>query len=211
VFTGPGEVIAGPAGALIATHGFDQAQAGLRQLITGRAVQSQTERALVAVGVSPSRAATIDAGASMIGTLGATTAVSGARVAAITAPRIVVGTGSSGITANKAAGDAIRDAIAAREAPALTEQTFNTLGGLRRVDVLKLGNETLAIESKVGRTFLRARERQELARDWWLQRQGQVGSVRWEFSPSGVNNGVGPSPELQRMIDKLGFQSRINP
>lgn len=116
-----------------------------------------------------------------------------------------------GIQANKAAGDAIRDVIAARETPSMIEQTFTTVGGVRRVDVLKLGDGTLAIESKVGRTSLGSRERQELARDWWLQRQGQVGGVRWEFSPSGVNGGVGPSPALQRMLDKLGFETRINP
>lgn len=115
-----------------------------------------------------------------------------------------------GVQANKAAGDAIRDLIAAREAPSMIEQSFITVGGVRRVDVLKLGDATLAIESKVGRTSLGSRERQELARDWWLQRQGQVGSVRWEFSPSGVTGGVGPSPALQRMLDKLGFQTRIN-
>ena len=116
-----------------------------------------------------------------------------------------------GIQANKAAGDAIRDVIAAREAPALIEQSFTTVGGVRRVDVLKLGDETLAIESKVGRTFLRARERQELARDWWLQRQGQVGGVRWEFSPSGVNGGVGPTQELQRMCNSQVPPARASP
>ncbi|WP_056004482.1 LysM peptidoglycan-binding domain-containing protein [Sphingomonas sp. Leaf67] len=116
-----------------------------------------------------------------------------------------------GIQANRAAGDAVRDLIAAREAPSIVEQSFTTVGGVRRVDVLKLGDETLAIESKVGRTSLGSRERQELARDWWLQRQGQVGGVRWEFTPSGVNGGIGPSPALQRMLDKLGFQTRINP
>jgi hypothetical protein len=56
-----------------------------------------------------------------------------------------------GIGANKLAGDSIRDVIAAREAPALIEQSFTTVGGVRRVDVLKLGDQTLAIESKVGR------------------------------------------------------------
>ena len=84
---------------------------------------------------------------------------------------------TAGIQANKAAGDAVRDLIATREAPALIEQTFRTVGGVRRVDVLKLGDELAAIESKVGRTGLGlrgSRIRQELARDWWLQRQGQV-------------------------------------
>jgi hypothetical protein len=114
------------------------------------------------------------------------------------------------ITINKIAGDAIRDSIATREAPVRTERTFITVGGVRRVDVLKLGDATLAIESKVGRTALRLRVRQELARDWWLRRQGQVDNVMWEFSRSDVNGRIGPGPKLLRMLNKLGFEVRIN-
>jgi len=90
--------------------------------------------------------------------------------------------------------------------PALTEQTFTTVGGVRRVDVLKLRDDTLAIESKVGRTSLGSRERQELARDWWLRRQGQFGEVRWEFTPSTVTKEVGPTPALKQKLDKLCFE-----
>lgn len=129
----------------------------------------------------------------------------------------VVGNVPSNVQANKLAGDAVRDLIAAREAPALTEQALSTVGGVRRLDVLKLGEDPAAllqrtaIESKVGRTGLGARERQELARDWWLRRQGQVGSVRWEFSRSDVTGEVGPTASLQKMLQKLGFDVRINP
>jgi hypothetical protein len=99
----------------------------------------------------------------------------------------------------------MRDIIAAREAPALIEQSFTTVGGVRRVDVLKIGDDIpFSIESKVGRTSLGSR-------DWWLLRQNRVSGVRWEFSPSGVNGGVGPSPSLQQKLDKLGFETRINP
>jgi RHS repeat-associated protein len=124
-----------------------------------------------------------------------------------------------GIFENKVAGDTVRDAIAGREAPALIEQEFKTLGGARRIDVLKIVDdlsvlrinaETVAIESKVGRTALTPRVRQELARDWWLLRQGKVNKVVWEFSPSDVTGEVGPTRPLQEMIDKLGFESRIN-
>jgi hypothetical protein len=116
----------------------------------------------------------------------------------------------SGVQANKAAGDAVRDLIAAREEMALVEQSFSTVGGMRRVDVLKLGQELISIESKVGRTALDARVRQELARDWWLRRQGQVDRVVWEFSPSDVTGKVGPSKPLLEMLNKLGFEVRIN-
>lgn len=54
-----------------------------------------------------------------------------------------------GILANQAAGNAARDAIAAANPGSLTEQTFNTALGARRVDVLT--QDGLAIESKVGR------------------------------------------------------------
>ena len=56
-------------------------------------------------------------------------------------------------------------------------------GGLRRVDVL---DGTTAIESKVGRTGLTTRVRQELARDVKMLRSGQVDRVQWEFSPSAI-------------------------
>ncbi len=117
---------------------------------------------------------------------------------------------NSGVQANKAAGDAVRDLIAAREAPALVEQSFSTVGGVRRVDVLKLGDEIVGIESKVGRTALDSRVRQELARDWWLRRQRRLDRVVWEFSPSDVTGKVGPTKQLLAMLQKLGFDVRIN-
>ncbi|MEM1185661.1 MAG: RHS repeat-associated core domain-containing protein [Planctomycetota bacterium] len=113
---------------------------------------------------------------------------------------------------NKASGDAVRDIIAAREAPALTEQVFRTGGGrVRRVDVVKLGTETVGIESKVGETALRTRIKQELARDWWLKREGKLDRVVWEFSRSKETGLVGPTGPLQKKLDKLGMETRINP
>lgn len=91
---------------------------------------------------------------------------------------------------------------------------MSTVGGERRLDVLvepPVTPDRLSIESKVGRTDLRDRERQELARDWWLLRQGQVDRVRWEFSPSDVTGEVGPSDALRKKIEKLGFDIQINP
>jgi hypothetical protein len=128
---------------------------------------------------------------------------------------------NSGMSANKLAGDSVRDLIAAREAPALTEQTIQTFGGVRRVDVLKLGDELVSIESKVGRTSLGprgGRVRQELARDWWSRRRAEglpdsatkIDRVRWEFSRSDVTNKVGPTKPLQQKLDKLDFETVIN-
>ncbi|MBS0171756.1 MAG: thrombospondin type 3 repeat-containing protein [Nitrospira sp.] len=115
-----------------------------------------------------------------------------------------------GVQVNRASGDAIRDAIAEREAPALTEQSLRTVGGIRRVDVLKLGDELVAIESKVGKTALTSRVRQEMARDWWLLRQKQVQRVVWEFSRSEVTEKVGPTKSLLEKLRKLGFDVVIN-
>ncbi len=116
----------------------------------------------------------------------------------------------TGVQANKLAGDAMRDVIALREAPALREVSLETVGGIRRTDVLKLGDEVVGIESKVGRTALDSRVRQELARDWWLRRQGVLDRVQWEFSPSQVTGEVGPTRQLADKLQKLGFDVRVN-
>jgi hypothetical protein len=89
-----------------------------------------------------------------------------------------------GVQANRAAGNAARDAIAAREAPALIEQNIRVTGGLRRVDVLKQGDKIVSIESKVGRTKFSKAVKQELARDIKSIRDGKVDEVIWEFSRS---------------------------
>lgn len=112
--------------------------------------------------------------------------------------------------ANKAAGDAVRDAIAAREAPALIEQNLRVTGGLRRIDVLKQGNRLVAFESKVGRTSLTARVRQELARDVKLLRSGQVDEVVWEFTRSGTTGKIGPTKQLLEKLNKFGITVKIN-
>lgn len=67
----------------------------------------------------------------------------------LTAHIRVAAESGGGILANQAAGNAARDAIAAANPGSLTEQTFNTALGARRVDVLT--QDGLAIESKVGR------------------------------------------------------------
>ena len=117
---------------------------------------------------------------------------------------------NSNIQANKAAGDLARDLIASREASEFIEQTFTTIGGVRRIDVLKVGDELIGIESKVGRTSLDSRVRKEHARDWWLRRQGKLDQVVWEFSVSGVTGQGGPTRQLLEKLQKLGFEVRIN-
>ena len=116
------------------------------------------------------------------------------------------GAPSRGVGANRAAGNAARDLIAEREAPALIEQNLRTAGGLRRLDVLKEADELIGIESKVGRTGLTARVRQELARDVKLMRSGQLDKVRWEFWKSARTGQGGPSAPLRQMLEKFGVE-----
>lgn len=115
----------------------------------------------------------------------------------------------SRILSNKLAGDRARNAIAAREAPAVVEKTFKTVGGPRRVDVVKIGETRVGIESKVGRVSLTPEIRQELARDWWLRNQGQLDKIVWEFSRSAVTNKIGPTKPLLEKLKQLGFEVRI--
>ncbi|MBL8891049.1 MAG: hypothetical protein JNL67_13790 [Planctomycetaceae bacterium] len=118
------------------------------------------------------------------------------------------GKGYSNVQANKLAGNAARDAIRLREAPALIEQNFRVIGGLRRVDVLKQGNRIVAIESKVGRTGLSQAVRQELARDVRMLRGGLVDEVIWEFSRSAVTGKIGPTKRLLAKLRKFGITVR---
>jgi hypothetical protein len=78
------------------------------------------------------------------------------------------------------------------------------------VGLLVLGDDILGIESKVGRISLDPRIRQELARDWWLMRQGQLDRVRWEFSPNEAGQ-IGPTRPLFQKLHKLRFEVQINP
>ncbi len=87
---------------------------------------------------------------------------------------------------------------------------MKTVGGTRRIDVLKQGGELVGIESKVGRTALDSRIKQELARDWWLRRQGQLDRILCEFSRSEVTGKVGPTKSLLDKLLKLGFDIVIN-
>ncbi|MGH3349225.1 MAG: polymorphic toxin-type HINT domain-containing protein [Nocardioides sp.] len=97
---------------------------------------------------------------------------------------------------NKAVGDAASDAIAARYPGSGREVTLQAMSGTRRLDVLT--PDGLAIESKVGRTGLGSRERQEIARDVELlnDRNSPVQKLMWEFSTSPTTGRGGPTPKL---------------
>jgi RHS repeat-associated protein len=58
-------------GGLVALHGADQVQAGLRQLFTGNQANSLTSQGLQAAGMSPTAANLTDAGISVVGSFGA--------------------------------------------------------------------------------------------------------------------------------------------
>ena len=226
-----GEMAVGVAGAMAPTgvtqalggvaivHGGDGFQAGVRQAWNGTPTGTFTQQAIAGVaeksGASPDAAHTIGAvGDGLLGvgvTLGVSATIAPVKSAATTLSEATSETDRALVQTNKAVGDAVRDEIAGWEAPAYTESTLRTLGGDRRIDVLKVGDDTrIGIESKVGSTALTSRVRQELARDWWLKRQGQLDGVRWEFSRSPTTGGVGPSSILQEKLNKLGFETKIN-
>jgi RHS repeat-associated protein len=160
-----------------------------------------------AIGAYEAEASVLDDGVSVNGLKAAgkslaVDAITSLAVAGVLYPVRFLGSGArSGVQANKVAGDAARDVIAARTG-GIIEQNFRVTGGLRRVDVL-VG--TAAIESKVGKTSLSGRVRQELARDVKLLRSGQVDRVRWEFSTSGVTGKGGPTGPLRRKLEKFGI------
>jgi hypothetical protein len=115
----------------------------------------------------------------------------------------------AGVLANQAAGNAARDAIAARYPGAETEVTFQTALGARRVDVLTPGG--LAIESKVGYSSLTQSVASQIAKDQWLVANGDVTSVKWDFSPSQVTGRAGPSGPLAAALKRAGIPWSILP
>lgn len=113
------------------------------------------------------------------------------------------------VLANQAAGNAARDAIAARYPGAETEVTYETPTGPRRVDILT--PEGGEIESKVGYTSLTKSIASQIEKDQWLVKNGDVSSVEWEFSRSEVTGRAGPSGPLAAALDKAGIRWSVRP
>ena len=107
------------------------------------------------------------------------------------------------VLVNQAAGNAVRDEIAARYPGALTEQEFSTTLGIRRVDVLT--PDGLAIESKVGYMSLTRDIASQIAKDQLLIQDQDVTGVLWEFSRSQTTGRVGPSYPLAAALTKAGI------
>ncbi|WP_235786973.1 hypothetical protein [Yersinia nurmii] len=105
----------------------------------------------------------------------------------------------SQVQRNKAVGDGVRDAIALERGTTRIEQNFRVTGGLRRMDVVA---GTTGIESKVGRTGLTSRVRQELARDLKILRSGQLDRIEWVFTKSPTTGKIGPTKALEAILNK---------
>ncbi|HEU5004348.1 MAG TPA: RHS repeat-associated core domain-containing protein, partial [Actinomycetota bacterium] len=150
-------------------------------------------------------------GVADFGTVIVTAAVDGAEGAEIPDPFYIdpVELGDESIIANQAAGNAARDAIAARYPGANIEQTFQTALGARRVDVLT--QDGLAIESKVGYTSLTKSIQLQIAKDQLLMQNPAISGVEWVFSASAVTGQVGPSGPLAEALDKAGIAWSIGP
>ena len=106
---------------------------------------------------------------------------------------------------NKKSGDDAADAIARRYPGSRREVTLEADSGSRRLDVLT--PEGLAIESKVGRTYLTKAARQQVQRDLELLKDLgiPVDAVQWFFSRSLTTGKVGPSAPLLQMLEQAGF------
>ena len=113
----------------------------------------------------------------------------------------------SQVQKNKRVGDGVRDEIAAERGVSKTEQVMKTSSGkVRRIDVYDdIHGSKVGIESKVGRTGLTSRTRQELARDVTLMREGKLDSVEWVFTRSPTTGKIGPTPKLEAKLIKFGI------
>jgi hypothetical protein len=107
------------------------------------------------------------------------------------------------LAANQAAGNAARDVIARQYPGAVTERTFVTDLGTRRVDILT--SQQIAIESKLGYTSLTQSTGQQIARDVALLQSGRVSAVEWVFTRSATTGLAGPSSPLQEALLKAGI------
>ena len=96
------------------------------------------------------------------------------------------------------------DEIGGRFPGSRREVTLNALTGIRRVDVLT--ESGIDIESKVGRTYLTKRTRQQIARDVELLKQNEdVMAVAWQFTTSPLTSRGGPSAALASELDNAGI------
>ena len=64
---------------------------------------------------------------------------------------------------------------------------------------------TTGIESKVGRTGLTSRVRQEVARDIKILRSGQLDRIEWVFTRSPTTGKIGPTKALENVLNKHGI------
>ncbi|MFC5288550.1 SpvB/TcaC N-terminal domain-containing protein [Actinokineospora guangxiensis] len=84
-WTGVGAV----AGGVVVVHGADVTATGLRQLWTGEQESSLTSQAIQAAGVSRENADLVDAGISVVGSMGTSAMAQAPRAVTATAPRVV--------------------------------------------------------------------------------------------------------------------------
>ena len=103
---------------------------------------------------------------------------------------------------NKTIGDKVRDMIAKERGTTLIEQNYRVTGGLKRIDVV---DGVTGIESKVGRTGLTTRVRQEVARDIKILRSEQLDKIEWVFTRSSTTGKIGPTKPLEDLLNKHGI------
>ena len=125
-----------------------------------------------------------------------------ANLEASRAARVTSNFGKPLVQGNKTIGDKVRDIIAKERGTTLIEQNYRVTGGLRRIDVV---DGVTGIESKVGRTGITARVRQEVARDIKILRSGQLDQIEWVFTRSPTTGKIGPTKPLEDLLNKHGI------
>ncbi|HEJ9660220.1 TPA: hypothetical protein ACKRFJ_000889 [Proteus mirabilis] len=114
----------------------------------------------------------------------------------------------STVQKNKQVGDGVRDDIARELGTTRIEENFRVTGGLRRMDVVHSDiRGDIGIESKVGRTGLTSRVRQELARDIKILRRNdpELDVIEWHFTRSPTTGKIGPTARLEEKLNKYGI------
>ncbi|ELV1430591.1 RHS repeat protein [Escherichia coli] len=125
-----------------------------------------------------------------------------ANIEASRAARATSNFGKPLVQRNKTIGDKVRDMIAKERGTTLIEQNYRVTGGLRRIDVV---DGVTGIESKVGRTGLTTRVRQEVARDIKILRSEQLDQIEWVFTRSPTTGKIGPTKPLEDLLNKHGI------
>lgn len=151
-WTGIGAV----AGGVVAVHGLDTTQAGLRKMWSGEDVDTLTSGGLQAVGVPRGWANGIDTTISIVGSLGAGVATAGVRAGAMVVPKALGEVGAVGEIGTEASETFYRGMSQADHAvlskTGALPGTFETMISKSQAFASKYGDVLVEFQTKAGTT-----------------------------------------------------------